>query len=137
MVTCDRYEHLKNEIIPALKNGQIVILDRYILSSLILQRMDGVDADYIMRLNENIIKPDLQIAVYADGETLQKRLEDRQILTRFEKGFSSEKELYFMKLGIEILLKEGIEITEIWNNKDFERNVELVTHCIIQRVGKQ
>lgn len=86
---------------------------------------------------ENIIKPDLQIAVYADGETLQKRIEDRQILTRFDKGFSSEKELYFMKLGIKILLKEGIEIAEIWNNKDFERNVELVTHCIIQRVGKQ
>lgn len=42
-----------------------------------------------------------------------------------------------MKLGIEILLKEGIEIAEMWNNKDFERNVELVTQCIIQRVGKQ
>ena len=36
MVTADRYEHIKNEIEPMLYDGNIVITDRYILSSLIL-----------------------------------------------------------------------------------------------------
>ena len=91
MVACDRYEHLRNEIVPMLEEGRIVITDRYILSSLILQGMDGVDADYILCLNEKFIKLDLQIAVYADEKTLQKRLGDREVLTRFEKNDQSKK----------------------------------------------
>ena len=34
LVAADRYEHMTNEIIPALEEGQLVISDRYILSSL-------------------------------------------------------------------------------------------------------
>lgn len=132
MVTCDRYEHLKNEIIPALEEGQIVITDRYILSSLILQRMDGVDTDYIMGINDKIIKPDLQIAIYADEKTLQARLGDREILTRFEKNDQSGKELFFMKQGLEILHNKGVEITEVWNNSDLEKNVQEIVCCIVQ-----
>lgn len=36
LVAADRYEHMTNEIIPALEEGQLVISDRYILSSLVL-----------------------------------------------------------------------------------------------------
>lgn len=132
MVTCDRYEHLKNEIIPMLEEGKIVITDRYILSSLILQRMDGVDTDYIMSINDRIIKPDMQIAVYADERTLQARLGDREVLTRFEKNNQSLKELLFMKQGLEILHNKGVEITEVWNNGDLEKNVQEIVSCIVQ-----
>ena len=107
MVTADRYEHIKNEIEPMLYDGNIVITDRYILSSLILQRMDGVNADYIMDLNALIIRPDLQVTIMADVGTLQKRLSDRAELTRFEKNNRSDEELYYMEKGIEILKKNG------------------------------
>ena len=100
MVTADRYEHIKNEIEPMLYDGNIVITDRYILSSLILQRMDGVNADYIMDLNALIIRPDLQVTIMADVGTLQKRLSDRAELTRFEKNNRSDEELYYMEKGI-------------------------------------
>lgn len=132
MVTCDRYEHLKNEIIPMLEEGCIVITDRYVLSSLILQGMDGVDADFIMDINSEIIKPDLQIAVFADEKTLQKRLGDREILTRFEKDNQSEKELLFMKQGLDILRNIGVEIVETRNDNDLEKNVEEIADCIMQ-----
>lgn len=48
LVAADRYEHLKNEIIPMLEQKKVVITDRYILSSIILQGMDGVDTKFIL-----------------------------------------------------------------------------------------
>jgi dTMP kinase len=38
----DRYAHLESEIAPALKAGKVVITDRYVQSSLVLQRLDGL-----------------------------------------------------------------------------------------------
>ncbi|MEX6494403.1 dTMP kinase [Fusobacterium animalis] len=103
LVSADRYEHLKNEIIPKLEKGKIVITDRYILSSLILQAMDAVKDSFILNLNLKIIKPDLQLAIFADEKIIQERLEQREKLTRFEKNNQSKKELTNMKKGIEKL----------------------------------
>ena len=51
LVAADRYAHVEREILPQLKQGTIVITDRYVLSSLILQPMDGVDIDFIEKIN--------------------------------------------------------------------------------------
>lgn len=126
LVMGDRYEHIKNKIIPELKKGKIVITDRYILSSLILQEMDGVETDFILKINSHIIKPDLQVAVYADENILQKRLGERKVLTRFEKGNQSSDELFYMKKGIKTLLNESVTILEICNNAAFEENLKKI-----------
>lgn len=126
LVVADRYEHIKNEIIPELKRGKIVITDRYILSSLILQEMDGVETEFILKINSNIIKPDLQVAVYADEDVLRDRLGVRKELTRFEKNNQSGDELFYMKKGIETLLSENVSILEICNNGEFEENVKKI-----------
>ncbi len=136
LVACDRYEHIKNEIIPALEMGKIVITDRYILSSLILQEMDGVETDFISNINSEIIKPDLQIALYADERVLQERLKKRDILTRFEKNNQSNDELFYMKKGIKKLECEGIEVLEIHNNTRLEKNVEQIVSYIKGRWRK-
>jgi dTMP kinase len=130
LVAVDRYEHIKNLIIPELKKGSIVITDRYILSSLILQEMDGVETGFILKINSNIIKPDLQVAVYADEKILQERLGKREVLTRFEKNNRSNDELFYMKKGIKTLLNEGVEILEICNNGELEENVNKVVSCV-------
>ena len=137
MVTADRYEHIKNEIEPMLYDGNIVITDRYILSSLILQRMDGVNADYIMDLNALIIRPDLQVTIMADVGTLQKRLSDRAELTRFEKNNRSDEELYYMEKGIEILKKNGISVLEINNCTELDKNVDTIVEHIVKEVKRK
>ena len=43
LVAGDRHHHLATEIRPALAAGQLLRRDRYVPSSLVLQRMDGVD----------------------------------------------------------------------------------------------
>src|SRR5262245_57843038 len=42
-LAADRADHLESEIIPALDAGRHVITDRYVQSSLVLQRIDGLD----------------------------------------------------------------------------------------------
>ena len=121
LVAADRYEHMTNEIIPALEEGQLVISDRYILSSLILQEMDGVSATFVLTVNSEIIKPDLQLAVFADERVLQKRLSERDTLTRFEKGNQSKSELDFMERGIIELRKYNIDVMNIYNNDNLEK----------------
>lgn len=132
LVAADRYEHISAEILPELNKGKIVITDRYILSSLILQAMDGVKNTTILSLNSEIIKPDLQIAVFANENILQKRLSERESLTRFEKNNQSYNELCYMKKGIAELQEKNIEILLINNNDSLERNVEKIVLCIIK-----
>lgn len=131
LVAADRYQHIKNEIIPELNKGKLVITDRYVLSSLILQEMDGVSEKLIFNLNDEIIKPDLQLAVFADEQILQKRLSQRNVLTRFEKGNQSKKELYYLKKGIKDLEKRNINVISICNNDNLEDNVEKVVSCVV------
>lgn len=65
--------------------------------------MDAVKDSFILNLNLKIIKPDLQLAIFADEKIIQERLEQREKLTRFEKNNQSKKELTNMKKGIEKL----------------------------------
>ena len=137
LVSADRYEHLKNEIIPELKKGKIVITDRYILSSLILQVMDGVKESFILNLNSKIIKPDLQLAIFAEEEIIQNRLKQRDKLTRFEKNNQSKKEINNMKKGIDKLRKLNVEVLCINNNDDLEYNANKIEDYIIENWRKK
>ena len=137
LVSADRYEHLKNEIIPELKKGKIVITDRYILSSLILQVMDGVKESFILNLNSKIIKPDLQLAIFAEEEIIQNRLKQRDKLTRFEKNNQSKKEINNMKKGIDKLRKLNVEVLCINNNDDLEYNANKIADYIIENWRKK
>ena len=131
LVAADRYEHITNEIIPELNKGKLVIADRYVLSSLILQVMDGVSDTFVLDLNSNIVKPDLQLAVFADEEILHKRLAERNVLTRFENGNQSNSELIYMKKGIVELEKRNVNVLCINNNDNLETNAEEVVSCIV------
>ncbi|WP_302429737.1 dTMP kinase [Fusobacterium varium] len=130
LVAADRYQHLGNEIIPNLKEKQVVLTDRYILSSLILQRMDNVDVDFILATNKNIILPDIQIVVTGDQDVIQARLNERERLTRFEQGKRTSEELHFLKEGAEILKNLGVEIIIIENSGDLSTNVSAIAKHI-------
>ena len=137
LISADRYEHLKNEIIPELKKGKIVITDRYILSSLILQVMDGVKDSFILNLNSKIIKPDLQLAIFAAEKVIQERLEQREKLTRFEKNNQSKKELINMKKGIEKLKELNVKILCVDNSSNLEDNAAKIVDYIIDNWRKK
>ena len=133
LVVADRYEHLKNEIIPNLAADKTVIVDRYFLSSLILQRMDKVNVQFIFNINSEIMIPDLQIAVFADDNIIQSRLNKRESLTRFEMGNLTSLELKYLAEGVELLESEGMEVLRVYNNSDsdLDENINVIVNEII------
>lgn len=131
LVAADRYHHLKETVIPQLRAGSIVITDRYVLSSLILQCMDNVETEFVLALNDQVIAPDIQVAVKANVSVLQARLNERSQLTRFERGQRSFEELRFMDLGIAALRERDVNILEIDNSGNLSENVSLIIEQIL------
>ncbi|MFZ8847599.1 MAG: dTMP kinase [Candidatus Hydrothermia bacterium] len=89
-----RYEHTKNVIIPRLKEGYIVISDRYMDSTIAYQGYGRkIDLKLLEKLNEIAtlgIKPDLTFLIDLPEEISFNRLKDK-ILDRIE---SEEIEFY-------------------------------------------
>jgi dTMP kinase len=97
LVAGDRRHHIEAEIMPALAAGEVVVSDRYLPSSLVLQRMDRLDWDTIWRLNAGTPVPDLVVIVNADPELIGARLAARGAHSRFERqpgSSSTESRLY-------------------------------------------
>ena len=99
--------------------------------------MDGVKESFILNLNSKIIKPDLQLAIFAEEEIIQNRLKQRDKLTRFEKNNQSKKEINNMEKGIEKLKKLNIKVLSINNNDDLEYNANKIVDYIIENWRKK
>ncbi|MFZ5628645.1 MAG: dTMP kinase [Spirochaetota bacterium] len=83
----DRLWDLKHQIMPALKAGQIVLLDRYFLSTAAYQSADSTDVQAIMQSylgDERIRMPDVLIHLTLPVEAALMRLEERRQLDVFE-----------------------------------------------------
>jgi dTMP kinase len=63
----DRAEHVENLILPSLRQGKIVILDRYYLSTAAYQGARGVSPEWVLTTNEKFApKPDLVLLLDFD-----------------------------------------------------------------------
>lgn len=78
LFAADRYEHVESEIIPALNNGKVVVSDRYIYSSLAYQGAAGLSLDWIKRMNEHAVPPNLAIFIDVEPSTVIKRLKPKK-----------------------------------------------------------
>ncbi len=82
----DRREHLEKVIIPALKEGKWVISDRYFLSTFAYGSSDGLDLDWLIKINDNFLLPDQAIILKVRPEVCIDRIEKRGTAkTLFEK----------------------------------------------------
>jgi dTMP kinase len=78
LFAADRYEHVENEIIPALKDGKVVVSDRYMYSSLAYQGAAGLSLDWIRRVNEHAVTPNLAIFIDVEPDTVIQRLKPKK-----------------------------------------------------------
>lgn len=88
----DRLDHVAREIEPALARGACVLSDRYLPSSLVLQRLDGLDVEFIWAINAGVRTPDLTVYLDDEEETISRRLADRARRSRFECSGAVERE---------------------------------------------
>lgn len=134
LIGADRSYHLSNYIEPALDRGEIVISDRYIESSFVLQVYDGVAIEDIWRLNCNFRVPDLSIILLGDERTISCRLLERDILTHFEKKMSREDEIKGYINAANFLKDKGFNIVLLNNNteSDMISNINKVNDIVTQ-----
>ena len=136
LVAADRYFHIKNEVLPALQKGKIVLSDRYIESSLVLQRLDGLDIEFIWNLNSQIYIPDLSVVITASAEILEQRLSQRNSLSRFERTKSRVEELKYYLEAAEFLSKHGFNIFLLDNGMgSIDQNILKVVQRILLMFG--
>lgn len=76
LFTADRAHHLYSEIEPALKRGEVVITDRYVLSTLAYGGMD-VDMDWLKELNRLFRWPDITFLLKLDASRCIERIQHR------------------------------------------------------------
>jgi dTMP kinase len=98
LVAGDRHHHLATQIRPQRRAGAIVICDRYLPSSLVLQRIDGVEWNTIWQLNIGADPPELAVILNARPEALARRLAARggrhSRFERLPQGPATEHALY-------------------------------------------
>jgi len=78
LFAADRFEHVEKEVIPALSEGKLVVSDRYVYSSLAYQGAAGLDLEWIEKINEHAISPDLAVFIDVEPETVIQRLKPRK-----------------------------------------------------------
>jgi dTMP kinase len=104
-VAADRYAHLESEIAPALKAGKVVITDRYVQSSLVLQCLDGLGLAEIWNYNAYVAVPDLSVYLEDDPEVIAARLLQRPTLSRLEAQGSPARELALYREAFRLLAR--------------------------------
>ncbi|OZV72312.1 dTMP kinase [Micromonospora echinospora] len=106
-IAADRTMHVEDEIIPALDAGTIVISDRYVQSSLVLQRVDAVDLREIWSYNRYVLQPAISIYLVDDPQVIATRLAARRRLTRLEATGTPERELQLYDQAFHFLNRQS------------------------------
>jgi len=70
----DRAEHLKNVIEPALRNKQWVVSDRYFFSTIAYGSLN-LNFNWLIKLNENFLMPDIIFLLKVKPEICLKRID--------------------------------------------------------------
>lgn len=80
----DRELNVQKNVLPALRSGKVVIMDRYYYSTIAYQGALGLNLDLIKKLNEQFPRPDFTIILDIDPEIALKRIEAKRKPDRFE-----------------------------------------------------
>ena len=114
LVAADRYHHLDTELRPKRDAGHIVICDRYVASSYVLQRMDGVPVEFVEALNSAADVPDLAVILTVDPAVAATRVARRGAHNRFHTGVeTAEQEIEFYRDAAARLTLNGFPIVTV------------------------
>ncbi|MFI5758110.1 dTMP kinase [Streptomyces sp. NPDC051569] len=97
LVAATRYEHVETVIDPALRAGELIVSDRYLPSTLVLQRLDGVPFEFLIDVNRHAPLPDLAVILTAEPGLIAQRVAERGITHRWHldpTGPGHEVDLY-------------------------------------------
>lgn len=126
----DRKDHVKNKINPALNSGEIVIIDRYFISTIAYQGAAGIPINKIIRDHEQFAPmPDLIVILDLPVEEAIKRLSNKR-RDSFENNINFLRKVREIYLNMKKILKANIIII------DALRPIEEIHKDILEHVLK-
>lgn len=129
----DREKHVSEIIAPNINKLNNVITDRYILSSLVFQRVDGLSLEEIWQRNSHFPQPDITIVLTANFDIITERLSQRSELSRFKQIENRRREQSYLLDGIIFLRNKGWYVKVIDTTQITE---EVVCKQIVSEVKK-
>jgi dTMP kinase len=94
LFAADRLEHVENEVLPALRQGRLVVSDRYVYSSLAYQGAAGLSLDWIEKINEHALRADLAVFIDVDPKMVMQRLKRTRSVMENLKTQQKVREIY-------------------------------------------
>jgi dTMP kinase len=94
LFAADRVDHVESEIRPLLKQGNIVVCDRYVFSSLAYQGAAGLDSDWIDSVNRFALKPDLALLLDVPPEVVVRRLKSKRSVMENVRNLRKVRDVY-------------------------------------------
>jgi len=125
----DRIIHLKDEVIPQLNDGKIVVTDRYYFSSVAYQGSRGLDWHYILEENEKVsIVPDIVLLLDLPVDAAISRIANDRVegVNIFElKAKNKDNQITVKQIKIEYIITPP-ELN-IAYEKETDKNIQLIT----------
>ncbi|MFH1657537.1 MAG: deoxyribose-phosphate aldolase [bacterium] len=125
----DRQAHLNNLIIPGLRQGKTIISDRYFFSTFAFGGLD-LDMDWLIKLNNNFLLPNLTFILKTSPETCLERINKRGGKIRI---FEEKEKLKKVWANYETLTKKFKNIHII----NGEQSIKKVHKNIIKIINKE
>ena len=100
LFAADRLYHLNKLILPAMRAGKIVITERYTYSSLAYQSARGLNLQWIAKINEKVLKPDLAVLIDVPADVGLRRIKGVRELDTFEKDLKLQQKVRVNYLSV-------------------------------------
>ncbi|MHA1589264.1 MAG: dTMP kinase [Candidatus Njordarchaeales archaeon] len=128
----DRIEDVQTNIIPALKKGYVVVIDRYFISTIAYQGASGIPIDKIISDHKKygVPIPDIVFVLDIPADEAINRLK------RLKRNFDSFEKKDFLEKVRKIYLNVGRYIPTLVIIVDATRNVKEVHELIINHVSR-
>jgi len=131
LIVSDRKKHLRLDILPALEAGRTVVSDRYVCSSLVYRKLDGIPFENTWQHNANFLTPHLNIVLVAHPNTVREWVGKTQNLTRFEREHSYTDELRLYEQASGFLQLKGYPCVLRTNDGTLEEISERIVAEIV------
>lgn len=128
LFAADRFQHVKNEILPMLQQNSVIVSDRYYYASIAYQSAQGVDTEWIRCINSFAPKPDLAIYLDVPADVAMSRIRrNKSVMEKIE--FERKvREIYLdLVKQNELIYVDGNKPVETVSREIFNLALEIVS----------
>jgi len=94
LFAADRVDHVERVVKPLLKEGKVVVCDRYVYSTLAYQGAAGLSLDWIEAVNRFALKPHLALLIDVPPDVVVKRLKRKKTVMETKRNQRRVREVY-------------------------------------------